>query len=115
MADSKMGSGRPTYATNFITTDIDKVALLGNPLMDSVITTLMAMGNEVWTVRKRQYVLEALLAEKGVKQEAIEQFTASAEQEKQWKKEREVLVERLYGHFALNTGEFTFVSDWHGK
>lgn len=115
MADVKTGSGRPTYATNFITTDIDKVTFLGNPLFDSIITTLMAMGNEVWTVRKRQYVLESLLAEKGVKQEQIEQFTASAEQEKQWKKEREVLVERLWGHFAKNTGEFTFVSDWKDK
>jgi hypothetical protein len=115
MADAKSKKDRPTYATDFITADIEKVTFLGNPHVDNIMTTLLAMGNELWVQRKRQYILEALLAEKGVKPEAIENYRPSAAQEAAWSKERDVIVARLWGHHDKNTGEFTFASGWQGK
>jgi len=114
MADAKE-AGRKTYATDFITTDIAKLSFFGNPMIDNIQTTLIAMGNELWASRKRQYVLEALLAEKGVTNEQIEKYMPNEKQEATWAKERKVLVERFWGHHAINTGEFTFASDWKGK
>jgi len=109
MAEEK--AERREYTTNYYKTDIDKVSFLGSPHMDNVVTTLIAMGNEMWTNRKRVKVLESLLAEKGVSRDMVEQYVPSEEQEVAWKKEREVLVDRLYGHFARQD-EFTFASDF---
>lgn len=114
MAESKE-AGRKTYATDFITTDVAQLSYLGNPHIDNIMTTLIAMGNEMWASRKRQYILEALLAEKGVTNDQIEKYMPNEKQEAAWTKERKVLVERFWGHHALNTGEFTFTSDWKGK
>ena len=113
MAESK--SDRPTYATDFITTDIEKVSFLGNVHIDNIMTTLLAMGNELWVQRKRQHVLEALLVEKGIKPEAIEKYVPTPEQAQAWAKERDVIVARLWSHHDKNTGEFTFASGWKDK
>lgn len=113
MAEPK--SKRATYATDFIETDIDRVTFLGNAHIDNIVTTLIAMGNEIWTDRKRIRVLESLLAEKGVTAEMIEKYTPTTAQEKAWAKEREILVDRFWSHFSRNTGEFTLTSDWQGK
>ncbi|MBM3512118.1 MAG: hypothetical protein FJX59_00215 [Alphaproteobacteria bacterium] len=113
MAETK--GNRPTYATDFITTDIEKVTFFGNVHIDNMMTTLLAMGNELWVQRKRQHILEALLAEKGVKPEAIEKYVATPAQEQAWAKERDVLVARLWSHHDKNTGEYNFASDWNGK
>ncbi len=113
MAESK--SGRPTYATNFIKTDVENVAFLGNVHVDNIVTTLMAMGNEMWSMRKRMHILETVLEDKGVKADVIEKYIPTAAQEQAWAKEREIWVDRFWGHFAKNSGEFTFASDWKNK
>lgn len=112
MAD---GNGKhKTYATNFYKTDIDNVSFLGNPHIDNIATTLMAMGNELWTNRKRIHVLESVMRDKGVTADLIEQYVPTEEERARWAKEREVLVERLYAHFA-RVDEYEFSSEWKDK
>ena len=112
MAD---GNGKhKTYATNFYKTDIDSVSFLGNPHIDNIATTLMAMGNELWTNRKRIHVLESVMRDKGVTADLIEQYKPTDEERAAWAKEREVLVERLYSHFA-RVDEYEFSSEWKDK
>ncbi|MBT5239078.1 MAG: hypothetical protein HOL61_00660 [Rhodospirillaceae bacterium] len=114
MADEKKDK-RETYTTNFYKADIDKVSFLGSPHMDNVVTTLMAIGNELWTNRKRIHVLESVMAEKGVTSEMVEKYEPTEDQKAAWLKEREVLVERLYAHFARDADEYEFTSDWEDK
>ena len=103
--------GRKTYTTNVYKTSVDNVSFLGNPHIDNIATTLIAMGNEIWTNRKRTYVLESLLKEKGISADMIEQYVPTDEEKAAWQAEREVMVERLWAHFA-NTIEYDFADDW---
>ncbi|MFL2771430.1 MAG: hypothetical protein ACJZ9F_10505 [Rhodospirillaceae bacterium] len=112
MAESN--AKRETYTTNFYKTDIDNVSFMGNPQIDNIATTLLAIGNELWTNRKRIHVLESLLKDKGVTAEMVENHRASEEEKAAWAKEREVLVERLYAHFA-RVDEYEFSSDFKNK
>jgi len=109
MAEGKQG--RKTYTTNVYKTSIDNVSFLGNPHVDNIATTLLAMGNEIWSNRKRMYVMESLLKEKGISADVIEQYVPSEEEKAAWKAEREVMVERFYSHFA-RVDEYQFSSDW---
>ena len=102
---------RKTYATNFYKTDIDNVSFLGNPHIDNIATTLLAMGNEIWTNRKRMHVIESIMKDKGITAEMIEQYQPTEEEKATWAKEREVMVERLWSHFA-RVDKFDFADDW---
>ena len=107
---------RPTYATDFILTDIDNVSFLGNAYIDNIATTLIAMGNEMWTNRKRIHVLESLLEQKGVTTNAMmETYVATDEQTAAWQKEREVVVDRLWAHWARAGEVYTFADDFVNK
>ena len=112
MADGK--TKRETYTTNFYKTDIDNVSFMGDTHIDNIATTLLAIGNELWTNRKRIHVLESVMKDKGVTADMIEQYQATDEEKAAWGKEREVLVERLYSHFA-RVDEFEFSSDFKDK
>ena len=113
MADSK--AKRAEYTTDFVKADIGNVSFLGNVHIDNIVTALIAMGAEIWTDRRRIRTLESLLAQKGVTTDMVEQYVPTAAEETAWKKEREVLVDRLYGQFARQGGEFNISSDWKKK
>ena len=113
--DQLAQANRPTYATDFIRTDIDNVSFMGNAHIDNITTTLLAMGSEIWTNRRRLHVLVSLLEEKGVTSEMIEQHRPSDEQKVAWKDEREVIVERLWAHWAREGEQFSFGNDFVNK
>ena len=113
MAESK--SKRAEYTTDFVKADIGNVSFLGNVHIDNIVTALIAMGAEIWTDRRRIRVLESLLTQKGVTRDMVEQYVPTAGEETAWKKEREVLVDRLYGQFARQGSEFNISSDWKKK
>ncbi|MBM3515822.1 MAG: hypothetical protein FJX59_19220 [Alphaproteobacteria bacterium] len=113
MAESK--GKRQEYTTDFIKADIGNVSFLGNVHIDNIMTALIAMGAEIWTDRRRIRVLESLLEKKGVTRDMVEQYVPTAEEEATWKKEREVLVDRMYGQFARQGSEFNISSDWKNK
>jgi hypothetical protein len=113
MADAK--SKRAEYTTDFVKADIGNVSFLGNVHIDNIMTALIAMGAEIWTDRRRIRVLESLLAQKGVTKDMAEQYVPTPDEEATWKKEREVLVDRMYGQFARQGGEFNISSGWKNK
>jgi hypothetical protein len=114
MAETAKGK-RQEYTTDFIKADIGNVSFLGNVHIDNIMTALIAMGAEIWTDRRRIRVLESLLEKKGVTREMVEQYVPTSEEETAWKKEREVLVDRMYGQFARQGGEFNISSGWKNK
>jgi len=74
MAKIEVDSDRPTYATDYFPHDTDRAVFLGNPVLDNIMTCMTALGSEVWATRRRMYVLEAILQEKGVSEEMIEAY-----------------------------------------
>ena len=89
----KLDSDRPTYASDFIKSDVEKVVFLGNPILDNMMTTILALCSETWANRRRTKVLEALLAEKGITQEMVEGYMPTADQEAEWQVERDRFIE----------------------
>ena len=95
---------RKSYATRFIKSDIDEAVFLGNPMLDNLMTTVIALGSEVWTNRRRMRIIEAMLAEGiAVTNEAIEQYQPSDEQEATWQAERDQFIEATFGALTRAT------------
>lgn len=94
----------PTYATNFIKADTDQAVFLGNPVMDNMMTSMIALGAEVWSNRRRMRIIEKLLEEHGsVTNEMIEAYAPSDEEQAAELAERDAFIERAFGSLARET------------
>ena len=96
MAKTKLETERPTYTADFIHTDAERAVFLGNPVLDNLMSSVIALGSEVWATRRRMHVLEALLEEKGVTNDMIEQYVPSEEQVAKWEKDRDRFIDLTY-------------------
>ena len=98
---------RPTFASDFIKSDSDRAVFFDNPAMDNMMTTVIALGAEVWTVRRRMKVLEALLEDKGIDEEMIESYMPSKDRIADWQEDRDAFVKRTFSALA-NEGDLDF-------
>ncbi len=96
MAVKKLETDRATFTSDFIESDTERAVFLGDPLLDNMMSSLLALGSEVWATRRRMKVLEALLEEKGVTEKMIEDYVPSAEQAAQWEKDRDAFIDLAY-------------------
>ena len=96
MAEIKLKTDRPTYTSEFIKSDAERAVFLGNPALDNMMSSLIALGSEVWATKRRMNVLEALLEERGVTQQMIQEYVPTAEQEAQWEKQRDGFIDLTY-------------------
>ena len=53
MATTKLETERPTHTADFIESDVERAVFLGNPVLDNMMTSLIALGSEVWSGRRR--------------------------------------------------------------
>lgn len=98
---SKEIDGKPTYAAEPFRSDIEKATFLESPHLDNLTTALIAMGSELWSLRRRVLTTEALMEKHGsVTKEMIEQYEPSAEEKQAWEEARVEMVQRIYGVFA---------------
>jgi hypothetical protein len=96
---------RTTHVTDFVKSDIDQAVFLGNPAVDDLMTTVIALGAEVWALRRRVWITELLLQEqKTVTPAMIEAYVLTPEQELAFKKERDMFVQTAFGHMARPGG-----------
>lgn len=93
---------RPTHASDFIEYDIDNVTFYDNPVLDNLMTTVIALGSEVWTTKRRVKILESVLAKQGVPKDLVESYIPTEEEEVEWRSERDRFIEKTYG--ALKRG-----------
>lgn len=118
MADSnKSGSktGRKSYTADFIKSDTEQAVFLGNPLMDDMMTSLIALGTEVWANRRRTRIIELLMEKEGaVTRDMIEAYVPTDEEEAEMRKERDAFIQLTYGHIA-RTGEDQTALDGSAK
>jgi hypothetical protein len=95
MAETK--PTRPTYAAEAIPSDIKTGLFLGNPALDNVVSCVIAMGSEMWAIRRRMKVMEALLAQKGVTSDMIEGYVPTAAETAAWEKDRDRFIDLTLG------------------
>jgi hypothetical protein len=98
MADKEYS--RPTYASDFVKHDTKRAVYMGNVMIDNLVEAVVALGAEVWSNRRRQKVVEALLEEKGVTEEMIEAYMPSEEKQMAWKEDRDAFVQRTMSVLA---------------
>ena len=96
-ATTELKTDRPTYASDFIKSDVESVVFLGNPILDNLVTSMIAVCSELWANRRRTRVLERLLAEKGITQEMIQGYMPTAEDEAEWRAERDRFIDMTVG------------------
>ena len=103
MADSNQGN-RPTYAARFIHGDWDKAVYLDSAHVDNLMTAYLAMGAELWTVRRRMMVLEQFLAEKKVVDFArFEAYEPPEAVKAAWDAERDDYIHRMFAVLTRET------------
>lgn len=113
MADSK--TKRKSYTADFIKSDTDEAVFLGNPLMDDMMTSIIALGAEVWANRRRTRIIELLMEKEGaVTREMIEAYVPTEDEEAEMRKERDAFIQLTYGHIA-RTGEDQTALDGSAK
>ena len=93
---------RKTHTSDFFEYDIDNVVFYENPVLDNLMTTVIALGSEVWTTKRRVKILESVLAQQGVSKDLVETYVPTAEEEAEWRSERDQFIEKTYG--ALKRG-----------
>jgi hypothetical protein len=102
---------RATYTADFIKSDTDEAVFLGHPAIDNLMDSLVALGAEVWTNRRRMRVLEKLLEQKGVTAEMIETFMPSDEDAAAWQAERDAFIARTFAPLK-RAGSKDVATDW---
>ena len=100
----ELDTDRPTYASDFIKSDVERVEFLGNPILDNMMTTIVALCSEVWADRRRNRVLERLLAEKGITREMVESYMPTPEDEAEWQAERDRFIDMTMGPLMREGG-----------
>lgn len=91
---------RETFAVDAIPSDTKSSIFLGNPILDNVVSSMIAMGAELWATKRRLKVVEAVMAEKGVTAEMIEQYTPSEAQNTAWEADRDRFIDMAFGPLA---------------
>lgn len=99
-----------TYTTDFVKSDFDSMSFLGNPHIDALVSALQAVGAEVWTSRRRLYVIEALMEKKmAVTPASIQGYVPTKDEEMRWKADRDRMISGMYAPF-LRAGDVSFPS-----
>jgi hypothetical protein len=93
----ELDTERPLYTSDYIVADVESAIFLGNPILDNMFSSMLAINAETWANRRRTMVLERLLAEKGVTHEMIEGYMPTAEEEAAWQAERDRFIDMTLG------------------
>jgi hypothetical protein len=95
MADAKID--RSTYVTDFIKGDWDRATFINDPHVDSLVAVIVSLSSELWTMRRRQMVVESLLAKSNlVSAAAIESYEPNEAEKAVWTAERDDTIERIF-------------------
>lgn len=72
-----------------------------HPVLDHLVETVMQLGSELWTTRRRLELLEKVLADAGaLPDNAVELYMPSAEETEAEAARRDAFVRRVYAGFA---------------
>lgn len=95
MADPK--ADRAGYAADFIKGDWATARFVKDQNVDNLLSVVVSLGAELWATRRRQMVVEAILAKTNlVSAQAIDAYQPSEAERAAWSSERDDTIERIY-------------------
>jgi hypothetical protein len=94
----------PPSADGFIPSNSDNISLFDQQIVDNLMHVVIALGAEVWTMRRRMFITEKVLEKVGVSTQDIENYRPSAEEKAAWAEERDVFVARTFDALARRGG-----------
>ena len=113
MADSPLRAALETHTVDYVRADYDRAVFHGDPMIDSLFTSLTAISAQVWTVQRRLRIVEILLEKHGsVTREMIEQYLPTKEEAEQLKLERDEFVAEIYDPFR-ESGDIPYGTSLH--
>ena len=75
---------------------------------------MIAMGTELWETKRRLKVMQAVMEDKGITTEMIEQYVPTDEQNAEWEADRDRFIDLTFGPLA-NPGITHWSADFpHG-
>ncbi len=79
----------------------EKFVFLENVVLDNLVSTVMELSAQVWTLKRRTLTTEKLLETKGIASvEEIETFVPPAEDLALWEAERDRYIKAVFAPFA---------------
>ena len=93
MADPK--ADRAGYAAEFIKGDWATARFVNDQTVDNLLSVVVSLGAELWATRRRQMVVEAILAKNSlVSPQMIESYQPTDAERAQWAAERDDTIDR---------------------
>jgi hypothetical protein len=90
-----------SHTIDYIPKGAENFVFLENQVLDSLVSSVLELSAEVWTLKRRSLFTEALLDSKGlVTREDIETYSPNAEETAEWAARRDQFVKRVYAPFA---------------
>ena len=79
---------------------------LGNPVIDNVMSSMIALGSEFWALQRRMNIIETLLEKNGsVTNEMIESYQPTDDETSAWNNQRDRFIKRVYGFLQNNNSD----------
>lgn len=98
---TESSTDRRTHTTDHIPLDADGFVFLENEVVDSLVSTVLELTAEVWTVKRRLLVMDKVMSAQGaIDRDAVETYLPTAEDEAEWRSLREQYVKRILGPMA---------------
>lgn len=88
---------RRSAVDGFIPSGSDDISLFPDQVADNLMHVVIALGAEMWTMRRRMYVLEKVLEKTGVSAADIEAYQPTPEETAAWTEERDIIINRTFG------------------
>jgi hypothetical protein len=108
MTDSHSADGsaktRKSASDGFIDADSDNIGLFPQQVVDNLMHVTIALGAELWTLRRRMMILERVLETTGVSSADVERYAPRPEDEAAWAQERNIFISRTFGALTRRGG-----------
>jgi hypothetical protein len=91
---------RVTHTAAYVKSDTHNAVFMGNPMIDDMMTAIISLSSDLWAVKRRQKVMESLLAEKGITTEMVENYMPTEAERAEWQSERDTFIRRTFSHMA---------------
>ena len=103
---------RVKYHTDFIPSDTRQAVFLGNPMIDHMYAALTAVCGELWSVRRRQNIVETLMEKKGsVTRQEIENYMPTKDEQAAWNAQRDNFINLTFDPFT-RSGDIPYASSF---
>jgi len=88
----------------FIFADSENISLFPQQVVDNMMHVMVALGAEMWTMRRRMMTMEKVLEKAGVSTDDIEQYQPDDVTQAAWAEERNIFIKRTFGAFERRGG-----------